>query len=171
MMVGQQKPNEPCDVARLAYARRTARYDDTVALDAYTVLMRYPIHDLCVGGCVVFAGQSGQSSVTTGGDIFGQYSPRMVVRSPELVDLPQRMQVTIAKILIGKTITLDISALDTIAFVKLLVRDATGMPIDRQCVVLNGKQLDDTCTAVDCGLRAGSTLHVRVGGRGGAPKK
>ena len=68
----------------------------------------------------------------------------------------------------GKTITLDVTAQDTILQIKQKVEEKEGVPLLVQSMQACGKLLKDSCTLESYQIGMGYTIFVLVGGPGGA---
>jgi ubiquitin C len=70
------------------------------------------------------------------------------------------------KTLTGKTILLNIGQTETIEALKSKVQDQEGIPIDQQCLIYAGKQLEDDRTLAFYNIEHDSTLHLVLRLRG-----
>lgn len=71
------------------------------------------------------------------------------------------MQVFV-KILTGKTIMFDVQPADTIADVKVKIRDKEGISPDQQCLIFGGRELRDELSLADYNCDRESELHLML---------
>ncbi|KAK7108511.1 polyubiquitin-like [Littorina saxatilis] len=64
------------------------------------------------------------------------------------------------KSLIGKTVTLDVNASDTVLQLKRQVEEREEIPPDMQRLIFNGKQLEDERTLASYNITRLATLHL-----------
>ena len=80
--------------------------------------------------------------------------------------LPWPIQILV-RTMAGNTITLDLETNNTIGEVKAKIQEKEGIPMERQSLVFDGKQLEDDRTLADYDIKKDSTLHLASRLRGG----
>ena len=60
----------------------------------------------------------------------------------------------------GKTITLEVDNSDTVESTKCKIEDKDGLPVNRQCLVYGGREMQNDKRLVEYHVRRASTLHL-----------
>ncbi|XP_074284557.1 ubiquitin-ribosomal protein eL40 fusion protein-like [Silene latifolia] len=64
------------------------------------------------------------------------------------------------KTVAGRTITLDVESTDTIEDVVNKIQENEGIPSYQNCLILDGKRLQNSHTLANCGIKNESKLHL-----------
>ncbi|ESW98486.1 hypothetical protein HPODL_05246 [Ogataea parapolymorpha DL-1] len=70
--------------------------------------------------------------------------------------------------LTGRMIRIDVDLHDKVSDLKETIEVKEGIPPHQQKFLFSGKQLDDDKTLEECGISAGSDLHLVLSLRGGS---
>ena len=60
----------------------------------------------------------------------------------------------------GKTMPIEVQDSDTICSIKTRIHEKEGMPIDQQCLVFNGKQLEDNMKIGECLIKNKAVIYL-----------
>lgn len=80
------------------------------------------------------------------------YSIIKITRKPALIEV-------FVKTLLNKSLTLKINPKSTVAQLKLMIEKEEGFPVDKMRLIYAGRQLEDSKTLNNYGIKEGSTIH------------
>lgn len=63
---------------------------------------------------------------------------------------------------IKKTITLEVEPTDTICDIKQKIQDSEGVPVDKQRIIIDGKQLENYKTIFDYRIKNNAILNLII---------
>ncbi|XP_037896040.1 polyubiquitin-like [Glossina fuscipes] len=66
----------------------------------------------------------------------------------------------------NKTIALEVESSDTVKYIKAKIEEKEGIPLDHQCLIFDGKQLEDDRTLFEYNIEKDATLQVILRLRG-----
>ena len=92
------------------------------------------------------------------------YPIQLKIRFEVFLHDPMRIH---AKTLTGTIFSLDVLDSDTIASVKAKFQEKGGIAYDHQCLIWEGKQLEDGRTLTECNIPDGGMLLLVLRMRGG----